>query len=251
MSRVPAPVPSRVSVRRTSVSPVLRSIVRACGLMRCWHSRRTRASIDSACTSKPSARAIGAPAAASLAAASPIRTSAIAAAEVARREHRGEARRAARRQDVVGARDVVAEGGRAVGADEQAAGRADRGASASTSAPISCRCSGANALASASASRALGRPRRARTRPRRRSGARRTSVSSCAGERVADAAPTGETRRRRGCPRRARPGRACRAPPGARRRSPACAPSRTSRSLGPAKPSIPTIAESWRLASCT
>ena len=36
-----------------------------------------------------------------------------------------------------------------------------------------------------------------------------------------------------------------------RPRSPACSPSTATRSLGPAKPSIPTLAASWRLASCT
>ena len=58
---------------------------------------RTRASIDSACTSKPSARAIGAPAAASLPAASPIRTSAIL-----RRKWRGESIEAKRAAPPVG-----------------------------------------------------------------------------------------------------------------------------------------------------
>ena len=68
---------------------------------------RMRASIDWAWSSNPSARAIGAAARASSAASSPIRTSAIAPAEVSRRQRRGEPRRPVGRQHVVGAGDVV------------------------------------------------------------------------------------------------------------------------------------------------
>ena len=213
VSRVPAPVPSSASVRRTSVSPVLRSIARRRGSWR-LHSPATRASIDSACTSKPSARAIGAPARGELARRpSPIAHLGHRAAEVARRERRGEARGAARRQDVVGAGDVVAERGRARGADEQAAGRRARAARA----PRRRRRSAAGA--------------RARTRWRARSPRAASATSHEREGRVADgralddqrarASPRARRRRsarrrdgrRRGCPRRARPGRACRAPP--------------------------------------
>ena len=51
----------------------------------------------------------------------------------------------------------------------------------------------------------------------------------------------GETARPRGCPRRARPGRACRAPPAAARARRRRRRAATSRSLGPAKPSMPTM----------
>ena len=66
-------VPSRPSATVTSVSPV-RRVSSAVRLMASgfW---RIRADIDSACTAKPSAAAIGTPASASAAAASPIRTS--------------------------------------------------------------------------------------------------------------------------------------------------------------------------------
>ncbi len=120
VSRVPAPVPSSASVSRTSVSPVLRSIVAVRLIARGFS--RTRASIDSACTSNPSARAIGRRRGRQLAAAPSDVHLGHAPAEVARGERRGEARRAARRQHVVGAGDVVAERGRAGRADEQAAG---------------------------------------------------------------------------------------------------------------------------------
>src|ERR1700733_6196466 len=58
---------------------------------------RTRACIDSACTSKPSARAIGAPAAASFAAAAPMCTS-----DIVRRKCRGESVEAKRAAPLVG-----------------------------------------------------------------------------------------------------------------------------------------------------
>ncbi len=71
-----------------------------------------------------------------------------------RRKWRGESAEAKRaappgRQHVVGAGDVVAERGRAVAPTNRQPALRTCGASASTSAPISCRCSGANALASA------------------------------------------------------------------------------------------------------
>ena len=71
----------------------------------------SRTSIEAAWRSKPSARAIGAPARASAAGRGADADLAHAPAEVARAELRGEARRAAGRQRVVRARDVVAERG--------------------------------------------------------------------------------------------------------------------------------------------
>ena len=97
---------SRARSRRGRVRHLRLSILRACPA--------TRASIDSACTSKPSARAIGAPAAASLR----RRVRRSAPRPSARRKWRGESAEAKRAappvgQHVVGARDVVAERGRA------------------------------------------------------------------------------------------------------------------------------------------
>ena len=82
----------------------------------------SRTSIDAAWSSKPSARAIGGAARASAPRPRPDAHLAHAPAEMAGPRPGGEARRAAGGQRVVGARDVVAEGGRALAADEQAAG---------------------------------------------------------------------------------------------------------------------------------
>ena len=212
--------------------------------------RRTRASSIPRAPQSPRRGRSERPRAASFGGAGADRAPRHAPAKVARRERRGKARSAASRQHVVGARDVVAERGRALGADEHASGRAHaQPTSASTSAPISCRCSGAKAFASAIASRRSVAPGRSRTPPRRRSGVPGPSLEQL-GERVADAAVgrdrhheasrpvlglgehvqrrAGAARARR-CPRRARPaGRS-----------------------DPAKPSMPTLAESWCLASCT
>ena len=120
--RSPAPVPSSASPSRMLGLTGGAVDLRAAGHVS--HPGpdcpRMRASIDRAWSSKPSARATGAAARAS-AAGSAIRTSEKRAREVRRRESGGEARRAGGRQDVVGARDVVAERGPAPRADEQAA----------------------------------------------------------------------------------------------------------------------------------
>ena len=123
--RSPAPVPSRVSVRRTSVSRVARSIeavrvVRAAmasPILAHLHRRRV--------ASKPSARAMGAPARRAPPPRGPIRTSAMRRRKHAGRQAGGEARGAAGGQRVVRARDVVAEGDPALAPDEHAAGRSD------------------------------------------------------------------------------------------------------------------------------
>ena len=123
VARTPAPLPSSVNVRRTSVSAVLRSmlavlliarrILAHTGLHRlCVHFEALRAGDrrprrGERCGSRADVD-LG-----------------HRAAEVARRERRGEARGAAGRQHVVGAGDVVAERRRAVEAHEQAAGAAD------------------------------------------------------------------------------------------------------------------------------
>ena len=80
-------------------------------------------------------------------------------------------------------------------------------------APMSCRCSGANALARSSASRAPA-CRRPQSRQGRRVGRSRSARRAFL-EALGDAHHRGVPRRR-GCPRRARPGRACRARPDAR-----------------------------------
>ena len=209
VSRVPAPLPSSASVSLTSVSPVLRSIVAVRVGSSLLNSRRTRASIDSACTSKPSARAIGAPAAASFSAAVADPHLGHPAPEVARREHRGEARRAAGRQHVVGAGDVVAERGRARGADEQAAGAAHQRRER-----LDLRADQLQVLGRERV-RELERLARVGDLDERERGvADRRALDDerveLRGERVADARAAARPRRR-GCPRRARPGRACRA----------------------------------------
>ena len=246
--RVPAPVPSSVSDRRTSVSPVraldrggashVRWILHDARLHRLGvHLEALGAGDRGAGGGEPR----GARADAHLG---------HAPAEVARRERRGEARGAAGRQHVVGARDVVAEGGGARGARRTRSRPSARcGASASTSAPISCRCSGAKALASCERrARGCGL-RRSRRPPRRRSGARRRALR--ARPRAARTAAVGRRRRRRGCPRRARPGRACRARPAERVRAGARRRARRAGRWARRSRRCPTSVESWCLASCT
>ena len=153
-----------VEARRvTSVSPVFR-VSSALRLMasRFW---RIRADIDSACTAKPSASAIGTPGARrARAAASPIRTSLIRRRKWPAFSAGGEARRAVGRQRVVRTRDVVAERRRARGADEQAARRGAPAARAPPR-PSPDQLAGARARA----------PRRTRAPPRAR--ARRRAPS--------------------------------------------------------------------------
>ncbi len=192
VARVPAPLPSRSSVEAHVGLAGLALDRWLCGSCAAGFSR-TRASIDSACTSKPSARAIGAPAAASLAAAAPMRTSAMRRRKWRGESAGGEARGAAGRQHVVGAGDVVAERGARCRRRRTGSRRVrTRGASASTSAPISCRCSGANALANAIASRGVGDLDDRERAPRRRSGVRRTSCSSAAAS-ASQTSAAGET----------------------------------------------------------
>ena len=106
-----------------SFSLLIKIVVR---LSRRPHCRRCAPPSSARATSKPSARAIGAPALAELACAAAVHAHlGHAPAEVARGEHRGEARRADRRQDVVRAGHVVAERRRARRAHEQTARRAD------------------------------------------------------------------------------------------------------------------------------
>ena len=208
---------------------------------------RIRARIDSACTAKPSASAIGTPARASAAAASPMRTSVIRRRKWRDGQAGGEARRAVGRQRVVRARDVVAERGRARGADEQAAGARDARRE---------RLGGrADELAGARA-RA---PRRTPARPRGPSASTSTfgpaaTVGAVAEQRL-QLAPDGVEQRRVVGDRddervvavlglREQVERDAGADRRPRRRS------RAGRS-GPAKPSMPTRPETWRLASCT
>ena len=72
VARVPAPVPSRPERERDAR---LLRVSRAISARACHGAGFSRTSIDAAWRSKPSARAIGAPARASAAAAGPIRTS--------------------------------------------------------------------------------------------------------------------------------------------------------------------------------
>ena len=148
-ARSPAPVPSSARRRRMSVSPVVRSIS---ALRRHDDAPFWRASIDSAWTVKPSARATGAPARASGAGGAVDVHLGHAPAEVARRQRRtrsGPRRRSAAR----GWSRRRSRRTRCRWRRRRAACRrcAPAGARASARAPTSCRCSGANALASASA----------------------------------------------------------------------------------------------------
>ena len=105
------------------------------------------------------------------------------------------------------------------------------GASASISAPISCRCSGANALASATASRAPATSTIAKSASP--TVGRSTTSRSSAAASASQAPAALRDGRRRGCPS---PCSACASMSSAARfssRSPACAEQRTSRSLGP------------------
>ena len=236
VSRSPAPVAvERRASTRTSVSPVLRSICGRCGSSSRPLSRM-RASIDCACSSKPSARAIGAAGAGQLGGAVADPHLGEAAAEVRGGQPGGEARRAVGRQDVVGAGDVVAERGRRRRRRRTGSRRAcTRGASASAPAPTSSRCSGANASASASACVEVG----GLDEPRDRAGLRR-AASSARCERVEQLARPARRATTSAARRRARPGRAGRARASssvgvAGRRS-------TSRSLGPGEAVDPDVA---------
>ena len=200
-----------------------------------------RASIESACTSKPSARAIGAPAAASLAAAGADPHLGHAAAEVARREARGEARGARRSAGCGWSRRRSRRRPSRSRRRRTGSRRLRRAARAPRRRPRSARgARGRRRWRARCASRGAGDldEREGGVADRR---ALDDQLLERARERVAE--PRRRARpRRRGCPRRARPGRACRArrarPPG--RRTPA--PSTTSRSRGPAKPSMPDAA---------
>ena len=150
-----------------------------------------------------------------------------APAEVPRRQRGGEARGAAGGQHVVGARDVVAEGGRAVAPDEDAAGAADARRERLGVGADQLEVLGRERLGEGQR-RLERRARRTSARGRRRRGVERRSRR---------AAPGRRSPRRRASPRRARPGRAGRAPTSA---GSAPSPASTSRSLGPAKPSMPT-----------
>ena len=100
------------------------AVSRAISARRLMGAAFSRTSIDAACTSKPSARAIAAPAGRQRRRRGADSHLAHAPAEVARAEPGGEARGAAGRQRVVGAGDVVAERGGPGRADEEAAGAA-------------------------------------------------------------------------------------------------------------------------------
>ena len=135
---------------------------------------------------------------------------------------RPEAKRAAPSvgQRVVGARDVVAERGAGVRADEQAAGAAHaRRERLGRRRPTSCRCSGASASANASA--ASSRPRGIRDCRRARRAARRSSLTATTSDVLAVLGLGAQVERQR-------------ARVGAR------ATRSRVRSLGPAKPSMPT-----------
>ena len=137
-----------------------------------------------------------------------------APAEVPRGERRGEAGGAVRRQHVVGAGDIVAEGRRRAGADEQAAGAS----APSARAPRARRRSAAGARG-----RTRWRARSPRARRRTCTSAKAASAtvgcsttSRSSARASASSTACGRARPpRRGCPRRARPGRACPAPPAA------------------------------------
>ena len=238
VSRVPAPVPSSASVE-AHVGLAGLALDLAVRLM-ALDSPRLRASIDSACTSKPSARAIGAPAAASLRGAA--RRSAprsCGGGSGAARAPRRSGRRRPSGSDVVGAGDVVAEGRRAVGADEQAAGGLHAAASALDV--------GADQLQVLGGERVGERERLARGSATSTSAkaasptvGRSTISRSSSPASARSTSADGRDGRRRGCPRRARPGRACRAPRGGpRARRTSRAEQRRAGRSGPAKPSMP------------
>ena len=237
-SRKPTPVaraPVAGAVERQRQADVglagLRGRSRRCGSSRAILPMR--ASIDSACTAKPSARAIVAPGAGQRGGRAGRRS---APRAMRRRKCRaesagGEARGAARRQHVVGAGDVVAERGAARGADEQAAGARHRAAPA----PRRPRPSAPGA--------------RARTPPRSASAPSRSaaSTSTAAPASGASAQLRGErvehapTRARRATTRLSGPCSAWASRSSATSSGSASRASTiTSSSLGPAKPSIPT-----------
>ena len=205
VSRVPSPLPSSARVRRTSVSPVLRSIVavragvgHTCSFMSwmlglepcCGHetdspqvthrprrhgqgSLRGPPSTPRAPRTPPRARSARPP----RPACAPFPAHADPhllhpPAEVPRRQPRGKARRAAGRQHVVGARHVVAERGRARRADEQRS----RPSARSARAPRRRRRSAPGARARA---RSRAPPPRARPPPRTSAHAASPTVGTC------------------------------------------------------------------------
>ena len=113
--------------------------------------------------------------------------------------------------------------------------RRTRGASASAAAPASCRCSGASASANASAASSRRRRSTVASAGARRARSSSSAASSLHGHHERALAVLGLREQ---------------VEPPARSGS-APADRITVRSLGPAKPSIPTSPDTWRLASCT
>ena len=188
----------------------------------------TRAAIDSACTAKPSASAIGAPAARERRGRAADVDLAIRRRKCADGEARGEARRAAGRQRVVRARDVVAERGRR-SRRRRTGSPARRDARRERLRRLARPARGARARAPRRR-RAPPRGRRRRRAPSgraRRSAARGRAPGARA--RPRRAARRRRRPRRRASRRRARPARAGRARPAAGRRPRSASTSRSRR----------------------
>ena len=241
-SRKPTPVArvpgARAVERRAQADVGLLRLARSISAVRRHRAGHSRARAPSTPRgrSKPSARAIGAPARASAAAAAPMRTSAHAPAEV--RAPTAPRRSAPRRRSAARGwsprRSRRTPSPLAAPTNTQPALRT-RGASASAPAPDELQVLGRERLGERRApSSSVGDVRRARAAaslvPSRVERAPRRASSSAASS--ADRAP-------RSCPRRARP-----APAGRARRARGRRPrsASTSTSLGPAKPSMPDVA---------
>ena len=250
-ARRPPPLPSSRQARRArSVSPRRARDLRCSVLMVIGILPHSRASIDSACTSKPSARAIGAPAAASFARRARRSAPRPSGGGNAGRERRGEARGAGCRQHVVGAR-------------RRSRRRPSRCRRPRTGSPR-VRTRGASSLdlradqlqvlrrervgqrERLARPRGLRRPRSSHrpTLGRSRRAPRSSAASASQSSPPGDAATTRLARAVLGLGEHVERGQ-----PDLGRRTPRRG--RTSRSLGPAKPSMPTMADSWCLASWT
>ena len=224
----------------------LRVIVKSCSL-RVLASAWYRPA-DSPCTGKPSARARAPTCGASCGGGGRVdRDDRAAAAEGADPERPAEPRRAARRQDVVGARRVVAERRGAARADEDAAGDAARARRSRRRRRRQARGARARTRRRAAAPPRGPARRRARAAPRGRSAAR-PRARRPPGRRRPEAPASGET---------STSGLSSPCSAWAARSSaiqsarPAVASATTSSSLGPAMPSMPTRPETRRLASFT
>ena len=248
---------------RRACSAISAILPRAAGLASARRLRGARsppagARPTRACASSPSSRARRAAAGPSRASvARPGLDQARALHEVVDAERRREARRAAGRQHVVRAGEVVAEGLRRVRPEEDRAGVADaRQPSVAGVRTSSSRCSGASRFASATASASDAvttiAPKRASERA---ASARRGSAASCSSSAAATRAgesPVGRDADRRGQrivlglrqqvgrdQRRRRPSRRRRSAPRSARRSSRCRPGRSTSRFAVATQTLP------------